>query len=182
MEKLSGLILDVYDDPRAEILKSLFPDLAQVPALVKQANLLTLDQRQRLPDDVFALVLQDGDVTLRKFACTDPGNTLLSMFYLTKTAQKLPLIAVERAVDNLKIAAHWYWDTVEELEKDAGIGGAVLGGLSRLGGWAAKNPMKAVSGAMTALGGLSAAKQIGNNLRNVGAREAASGGFGTIVP
>jgi hypothetical protein len=182
MQKLSGLILDIYDDSHGEILKGLFPDPAHIPDLVKQAHYLSLDERGALPDDLFALVLMDKDVTLRKFACVDPGNTLLSMLYLMKTAHKLPVEAAGLASENLKVAAHWYWDTIDELEKSAGIGGAVLSGLGRLGGWAVKNPMKAVTTGMTVAGGLGTAKQIAGNLRNVGAAEGAAGGFGTIVP
>jgi len=186
MEKLSGLILDLYDDSRGEILKGLFPDQGQIPDIIKQAHYLTQNEREALPDDVFALVLRDRDVVLRKFACTDAGNTLASMLYLMKTASKLPLPAIERALENLKVASRWYWNTAEELEKSAGIGGAMLGGLAGLGknvaGWAAKNPMKALTTGMGVASGIGAAKQIGSNLRGVSAAEQAGGGFGTIVP
>jgi hypothetical protein len=186
MEKLSGLVLDLYDDSRGEILKGLFQARDQVPEVIKQAHYLTSEERAALPDDLFALVLQDGDVTLRKYACVDPGNTLLSMLYLIKTANKLPQQAVELAVENLKIASHWYWPSVEELEKAAGIGGAFLGGLAGIGknlvGKAVKNPMGALSTGLTIAGGLGAAKQVGQNLRGVNAAEHAAGGFGSIVP
>ncbi len=185
MQKLSGLILDVYDDSHGEILKSLFPRQDQIPELVKSAHYLSAVERERLPDDVFALVLQNGDVTLRKFACTDPGNTLLSMLYLAKTAERLPQVAVEQALENLKIASHWYWATGEDLEKSAGIGSAVLSGLGslgkNLGSKIMKDPMKALSTGMTIAGGFGAAKQVGSNLRGVNTAERMAGGFGNIV-
>lgn len=181
MEKLSGLILDVYDDSHGEILKALFPDLSQIPDMVKQAHYLSADERERLPDDDFALVLTSGDVTLRKYACIDPGNTLLSMLYLTKTAHKLPVVAIERALDNLKTASHWYWDTAEEFEKAAGIGSAILSGLGGLAKGAIKNPMKALTTGLTVAGGVGAAHQMAGNLRGINAAERAAGGFGSIV-
>lgn len=185
MEKLSGLVLDLYDDSRGEILRSYFPDPLRVPETIKQAHYLSSDERLALPDDVFALVLHDGDVTLRKFACVDPGNTLMSLLYLTKTASKLPMEAVQVALENLKVASNWYWNDSDELEKAAGIGGALasgVGGLAKsVGSWAMKNPTKALTRGLAVASGVGAAKQVGSNLRNVSAREQMAGGFGTIV-
>ena len=108
MEKLSGLLLDSYDDLRGEVLRSLFPTPAEVPEQVKTAHYLSQEERQRLPDDVFALVLRDGDVTLRKYACTDAGNTHLAVNYFLKNAHKLPQVAQKTAAQNLLIACGWY--------------------------------------------------------------------------
>lgn len=159
MEKLSGLLLDVYDDVTGSLFREIFPNRQEVPELVKSAHLLSAAERQSLPDDVFALVLRDGNVTLRKFACVDPGNVALSMLYLSKTAGKLPKEAQQRAARNLLTAEDWY--------KSAGIGGALMsaGGdlMGRAAGWAAKNPMKALGGAMTAW-------QVGDTLKGVGGR------------
>jgi hypothetical protein len=177
MNKLSGLILDVYDDVRGELFKEIFPTKVEVPELVKSAYLLTEDERRTLPDDVFALVLRDGDVTLRKFACIDPGNVALSMLYFEKTAQRLPYDAKMRAVENLLIADGWY--------KTAGIGGALASGLGGLGGklvgWAGKNPMKALSTGLSGYMLYGGAKDIGGRLKNVAPAEQAAGGFGQLV-
>ena len=167
MEKLSGLLLDVYDDPTGHLFREIFPSRLEVPELVKSAHLLSEEERRSLPDDVFALVLRDGDVTLRKFACVDPGNVALSMLYFSKTAAKLPKEAQKVAARNLLTAESWY--------KAAGIGGSLLGAAGKgvgglLGkglGWAAKNPMSALSGAMTAYGVGQTAKEIGGKLRNI---------------
>lgn len=177
MQKLSGLILDVYDDRKGELFKSIFSTRDEVPELIKSAHLMTEEERRALPDDVFALVLHDGDVTLRKFACTDPGNALLSMLYFHKTAHKLPLEAQKVAAKNLLVADGWF--------KTAGIGGVALSGLGSLGakamGWAAKNPMKALSGALTGYSVLSTGKDVVNRLKNVAPMEQAAGGFGQLV-
>ncbi len=108
MEKLSGLVLDVFDDPSGEVLKQLFPTADDLPEVVKTAMPLTAVDRSKLPDDVFALVLQDGDVTLRKYACVDEGNTCLNIEYFLKTASKLPEEAQKVAADNLLEACRWY--------------------------------------------------------------------------
>ena len=181
MEKLSGLVLDVYDDAQGEVIKTYFPKLADVPELVKSARFLTEEERKILPDDVFALVLQDRDVTLRKYACIDPGNTLLSLLYFEKAAHRLPEVAIRKVASNLQTACNWYWDTTADLEKAAGIGGALLGMGKSLVGGAIKNPMGAIGKALTGMSIYGAGKQIAGNLKNVGAQEAASGGFGQIV-
>ncbi len=120
MLKLSGLILDVYDDQGGQVMKELFPTPGEIPDLVKQAHALQPAERDALPDEVFALVLQDEDVTLRKFACIDAGNTELAIHYFLKTAHKLPVEAQKVASANLITACSWYGLTPpEELTKVA---------------------------------------------------------------
>lgn len=108
MEKLSGLKLDVFDDSEGEIIKQLFSTAHDLPDIVKSAQVLTHEARSALPDDLFALVLQDGDVTLRKYACIDAGNTALSVEYFLQQRHLLPEEAVKVAAANLETACHWY--------------------------------------------------------------------------
>jgi hypothetical protein len=120
MEKLSGLVLDFYDDPEGAVLRSIFPDADSIPSLIKEAQSFAGDERAELPDDLFALILHDGDVTLRKFACADSGNTALSVAYFLKTAHKLPEVAQKVAAQNLLTACGWYdIDPPEDLTKVA---------------------------------------------------------------
>jgi hypothetical protein len=114
----TGLVLDLYDDPRD--LRSIFPSLDVVPETVKTAQVLTADMRDALPDDVFALVLMEGGDRLRKYACVDAGNTELNVAYFFKHGHKLPPEAQQLAAENLKIACAWYGiDVPEALEKVA---------------------------------------------------------------
>lgn len=125
MEKLSGLVLDVYDDADGEVMKALYPERSSVPDMVKTAQRLTPDQLDRLPEDVFALVLEDDGVELRKYACADAGNTRLAIDYFLHNGYKLPPEAQKVAAANLVTACGWYDDLEppEELEKVAiGIG------------------------------------------------------------
>ena len=108
MDKLSGLVLDHYDDVKGEILKSIFPTMAAVPEIIKEAHALTQAERCTLPLDVFALELVEGSVHLRKYACIDAGNTALSVEYFLKTAAKLPVEAQKVAAANLVTACGWY--------------------------------------------------------------------------
>jgi len=108
MEKISGLVLDVFDDPTGEILKQVFPTYDSVPEAVKTAMPLSSVDRASLPDDVFALVLHNDGVVLRKYACVDEGNTCLSVEYFLKTAHRLPLEAQKVAASNLVTACGWY--------------------------------------------------------------------------
>ncbi len=120
MEKLSGLVLDIYDDYSGDVLRSIFPKEAGVPDLIKQAHYITPDERDALPDHVFSLVLHNNGTCLRKYACTDPGNTALSVEYFLKTAHKLPVEAQKTAAENLTTACGWYGiEPPEQLQKIA---------------------------------------------------------------
>jgi hypothetical protein len=122
MEKLSGLVLDVYDDPDGEILRGIFPTYEEVPDLIKEAHQLDSGERDQLPDELFALVLVDEDTVLRKLACVDAGNTALAVEYFLKTAHKLPLEAQKVAAENLVTACGWYdLEPPEVLGKMAGM-------------------------------------------------------------
>lgn len=116
----SGLIFDVYDDRGGELLKSIYGNSPNFSEQVKEASYLSSDERQSLPDDVFALVMVDDNSKLRKFACVDPGNTELSVQYFLQTAGNLPEEAQKVAAHNLCVACSWYDITPpEELEKMA---------------------------------------------------------------
>jgi hypothetical protein len=121
---LSGLVLDVYDDCSGSSLKSIYPTKEEIPVIVKTAHALTGDEHDALPDDVFALVLDNGDGTiLRKYACIDPGNTLLSIAYFLQNKDKLPIEAQKVAAANLIKACDWYsLAPSADLAKCAGLG------------------------------------------------------------
>lgn len=105
----SGLILDVYDDLKGDVLRSLYPTPERLPDFVKSAMSLSAEDRNRLPDDAFALVLQTPEGrTLRKFACIDEGNTALSVQYFLANVHKLPEAVQKTAAANLVTACGWY--------------------------------------------------------------------------
>lgn len=101
MKKLSGLVLDVYDDAEGVISRELFGSSEKIPEITKTAHVLTVDERAGLPDEAFALILMDSGVELRKFATVDAGNTAISVAYFLKTAHKLPVEAQSVAAENL---------------------------------------------------------------------------------
>jgi len=125
--EMGGLVLDVFDDFNGNVLREIWPTFDDVPAQVKTAHVLVGDELARLPDDVFALVLINHGEKLRKFACTDPGNTELSLQYFLKNAFKLPVEAQKTAAENLKTACSWYdLEVPEPIEKIAlGLGTAM---------------------------------------------------------
>lgn len=102
----AGLILDLYDNPKD--LGVIYPTLDEVPELVKSAEVLSVEDLNRLPDTVFALVLVDGDTSLRKYACVDGGGTEVSMRYFLLHGHKLPEEAQKVAAANLITACGWY--------------------------------------------------------------------------
>lgn len=139
MQKLSGLILDVYDDFEGDILRKLFSSPDALPEFTKKATSLSASDRGALPDEAFALVMVDGDVELKKFATVDKGNTALSVMYFLKTAHKLPIEAQSVAAENLWAACDQHELQVPEplqklalalRQKVAGLGGLINAGLT----------------------------------------------------
>jgi hypothetical protein len=88
--KTAGVVFDFYDDPNGSLLKQAFPTADVLPEAVKTAHILTPEEREVLRDEAYALVAVNEGKVLRKFACVDAGNTLLSMLYFEKNASLLP--------------------------------------------------------------------------------------------
>jgi hypothetical protein len=97
MHKYSGVILDFYDDKGAT-LKAKFPTVAELPDTIKTAS---IQPRDELPNEAFALVAVDGADVLRKYACHDAGTTAMSVIYFMEHGDKLPEEAVKVAASNL---------------------------------------------------------------------------------
>jgi hypothetical protein len=173
VEKLSGLVLDVYDDPTGEVLRGIFPRQEQLPEIIKQAHALQPSERAELPDNRFALILEDGEVELKKYACVDAGNTALSVEYFMQLRHKLPEEAQKVAAANLVTACGWYnIEPPEELQKVAGILG-----------WGAKTvAKKAVSDPLgTAITAITVPGQVKGIAQTAGARGAEAKASGAII-
>lgn len=141
--KTAGLILDMYDDVTGETLRSIFPTPQEIPECVKTAQVVT--EQNHVPDELFALVMENEGQVLRKFACVDQGNTVLSTLYFLETGHKLPAEAQKISASNLKIACSWYGldvpDAIEDIATKNVIlvkEGGVLGAVKDLGGAAIK--------------------------------------------
>jgi len=131
-------LLDMYDDPSGIVLKEKVASLEDVPEFIKQAERLDRETLDKLPDDVFALVMLDSGDKMRKYACTDKGNTALSVLYFMETKNNLPAEAQKTAAKNLMEACRWYsMEPPAELEKTALLGpamGAVTLGMGAMEG------------------------------------------------
>jgi len=168
MRSLSGLVLDVYDDVNGDVLRSIYPTPSTIPSVVKQAHLLSPEERFRYPSDVFSLVIHQDEAALRKFACIDPGNTILSVEYFLRTHHKLPEEAIKVAAANLATACSWYGlPENRHLYKLAGIGGALLGAAKSIGSKVVNNPLGALGTAMAGLSIYGAGKEMAGNLKQV---------------
>ena len=103
--KTAGVMLDFYDDPTGSLMKVWYPTPESLPEIVKTAHILSPEERAVLRDDAYALVMHNEGQVFRKFACVDPGNTLLSLQYFEKTAELLPVEAREAAREALRARA-----------------------------------------------------------------------------
>lgn len=185
---IAGLLLDVHDDAGCAVLRQMFPE--RLPELLKSAEVLTEGQRQALPDDMFALILQaPSGERLRKYACHTPAHTALSVEYFLHLGERLGPLAQKTAAANLHTACGWYGLPENETLVKVALGNLLMSGAKALGGkvlGAVKaNP---IGSAMTAVGALGTAQALGGAvkdtraaLRGVGAAEQAAGGFGRIV-
>jgi len=129
----SGLVLDVYDDVHGDVIRGLFSSYDSVPELLKTAQSLSSADRARLPDDAFALVMVNGEERLRKYACTDAGNTALSVFYFIENKHKLPDDVQKVAASNLLTACGWYDIAVPSVLEKTALGAMNAARLVALG-------------------------------------------------
>lgn len=100
----SGIILDQHDDEHAYVVRKHFKTAEAIPDLLKQA---TPDPRN-LPDEAFALIIQEGDHKLRKYAMSDKSSAAKSAFYFMSCGAKLPEPARQVAATKLAGALYSY--------------------------------------------------------------------------
>lgn len=99
--KIAGVVFDFYDDPSGNLLKRSFPTPEALPDIVKEAHILSQEERDVLRNEAFALVMVNEGRHFRKFACVDAGNTVLSTLYFLNNWRSLPTEAVKTACANL---------------------------------------------------------------------------------
>lgn len=99
--KTSGVVIDFYDDLNGSLVKKAFPTAEALPEGVKTAHILSQEERDVLRDEAYALILHNEGSLLRKFACVDEGNTILSCLYFEENAELLPQEAMKTAAANL---------------------------------------------------------------------------------
>lgn len=111
-------ILDVADDLGASLIARFKPD--ELPELVKTAE---WREPAKARDRDFALLLVDTDGSHhRKYACHDPGSTVVSMLYLQNAVDEMNPAAVKVAAANLaSLAKDWGLDVPDEISKLASI-------------------------------------------------------------
>ena len=123
--KTAGIILDLYDDPNARVLRE---RLGQRPLPEKLASmdLMAPEKLKQLPNRLYAFVGVNGGETLRKYAMHDEPHLVSSLIYFMETGHLLPEEAQKVAAHNLCLGCHWYGvEPPERIVKLAGIGSAV---------------------------------------------------------
>lgn len=172
------LVLDIYDDPTAQVLKSRLVLDARGPleklASVKLAEIEELDA---MPDRLFALVADHEGQQIRKYAMHDPAHLATSIAYFLECGPVLPQETRQKVARNLVNACGWYdTDPPEPLVKlalmgalTAGLGAMQLPGVLRKGkavGTASMDALRAaqVSGLKTAAGRAVSASEFDDEL------------------
>lgn len=122
--RLTGVILDIYDDPKATVLLQKLAG-RPLPEELGNSDLLGPGDLARLPDHLFGLVATNGDSTLRKFATHDPAHTVTSVMYFLETRNLLPAEVQKVAASNLLIACEEYGIAAPEQLQKVAILGAV---------------------------------------------------------
>jgi hypothetical protein len=123
MKKLSGLVLDRYDLD-AEVRRYFCNTRPGYEELEKTAHRFTYDELAALPDETFAVILEDSGTTLKKFSMADAGNLALSIEHFMVFGHKLPEEAQKVAAANLLRGCQWYGlvpepETGDQLQKIA---------------------------------------------------------------
>lgn len=106
MIKTAGAVFDFYDDNGAFLREKLAGQ--KVPEAIAEAAVLAPQGLAELPDNAFAGVIINGDDTLRKFACVDKGNTMVSAMYFLENRIKLPDTARIKIASNLLAACRHF--------------------------------------------------------------------------
>lgn len=117
--RTAGVVFDFYDDMTGALLKESFPTPDSLPEIVKTAHILSSEERDVLRDEAFALVLVNEGKILRKFACVDAGNTLLSAMYFMQNKDSLPEEAQKIASVNIQAACAEFGLPLRDIEKIA---------------------------------------------------------------
>lgn len=128
----TGVILDIYDDPKASVLLEKLAG-RPLPQELADSEVLSAEKLASVPDRLFALVATNGGDTIRKFAMVDPAHTTTSVLYFLETAHLLPESVQKVAAANLVVGCEQYGlEAPELLLKMAGVGDVVGGALGAL--------------------------------------------------
>lgn len=122
----AGVVLDFYDDVSGSLVKKAKAGMDRPGDLADTLgdfHFLTPDERDVLRDEAYALVVHNEGKVLRKFACVDSGNTVLSVLYFMENWDKLPTEAVKTAAANLQEWCGEYGLPVPSLVKMAAVSG-----------------------------------------------------------
>lgn len=124
---LSGVILDIYDDPNVSVLRQKLAG-AELPEALGDSSLLDAEALAQQPDRLFALVATNGDDIVRKYATHDAAHVATSIVYFLEKGAQLPSSMQKIAARNLLAACEWYnLEPPDALSKIAGVLDAGLG-------------------------------------------------------
>lgn len=123
------LVLDIYDDPTASLLRRRLGG-NELPEKLASSSLLDAEELQQVPDRLFAMVARNDGATLRKFAMHDGPHLATSIAYFLETGTVLPQQMQQKVAANLVNACAWYAATPPDKLVKIALMGAINAGLN----------------------------------------------------
>jgi hypothetical protein len=159
MKKFASLVLDRYDDVDGSFLKKAWSatgwpvdHLDSFTSKLGERR-LTRDELDRLPDETFAVILEQDGLSLRKYSMADAGNAMLSAVYFCMLGSQMPKEAQQVAAQNLLQGLETYGTGMTPMVENIltkvalGVGTLLNGALVAPGALqAAKGNLQAVQG------------------------------------
>jgi len=169
--RIAGIVLDIYDDPKGVVLRQKVAATGiGIPPKLASSQLLDVEDLDRIPDRLFALVAENHGEILRKYAMHDESHLTTSIIYFLECGGLLPQKTQEKVAANLINACAWYdLDPPEPLVKRAVLGRVM--GAATVGFGAMDMADKARSGSASARKNMDALREAQASGAKVGGRE-----------
>lgn len=133
--RIAGIVLDIYDDPEALVLRDKIAERGQqLPEKLASMRMLAENELANLPDRLFGLVAENHGQVIRKYAMHDAEHLALSMIYFDDVSHRFPDRVRQKVAANLVNACAWYdLDPPESLTKHALVGALSNAAVAGLG-------------------------------------------------
>ncbi len=105
--RTAGIVLDIYDDAKGLVLRKKTAS-NPIPEKLASSRLLAVEELDALPNRLFALVADNGNHVLRKYAMHDDAHVATSIIYFLECGHLLPDETRSKVAKNLINGCAWY--------------------------------------------------------------------------